>query len=69
MCQNERVTSTLANGFICERYVKAMKEFVELTEECTFYEVKRVNSFCYLGDTLNTHNGSGVAVKERARIR
>ena len=62
------VTSTLEKGFICERYVEAIKGITEPAEELTFYDqVELVKSFCCLGNRLNASGGSEVAVTARSR--
>ena len=67
--KTKRVTSTLVNGFICERFVEAMKRIVKSNKELTFYDqVEVVKSFCYSGDRLNAYGGSEAAVTAKARI-
>ena len=54
-----RVTSTLAKGFICERCVETTKRIVKPAEELTFYDqMELVKSFCNLGNRLNASSGS-----------
>ena len=57
----KRVTSTLAEGFVCELCVYTKEGIVEPGEEIFFDQVDFVKSFCYLWDKLN----EVVEVKQR----
>ena len=57
-----RVTSTLAKGFVCEPCTYTKKGIVEPSEELSFFDqADFVKSFCYLGDRLNAIGGSEAA--------
>ena len=50
----KKVISTLANNFVCERCIEAMKGIVEPNEELSSYkQIDFVKSLCYLKDRLN----------------
>ena len=55
----KRVTSTLANGLVCELCVYTKEGIMDPGEELSFFDqVYFVKSFCYLGDRLNASGGS-----------
>ena len=59
MHKNDKVTSTLAKGFVCELCVDTKRGIVEPGEEISFFgQVDFVKNFCYLGDRLNANGGS-----------
>ena len=65
----KRVTSTLAKGFVCELCVYTKEGIMEPGEELSFLDqIDFVNSFCYLGNRLNTSGGSEAAVTARTKI-
>ena len=65
MRQN-KVISSLAKDFICERRDKAIKGIVESVAELTFYDqVELIKSFCYLMGKLNVGGGNEAAVTRR----
>ena len=65
----QRVTSTLAKGFVCELCVYTKEGIVEPGEEVSFFDqVDFVKSFCYSGDRLNASGESEAAVTARTRI-
>ena len=59
----KRVTTTLAKGFVCEKYIETIKE---LDKEIFFDQVEFVKSFCYLRNMLNA--SCEAAVTSRTRI-
>ena len=65
----KRVILTLKKGFICERFVEAIKRIIEPAEELTFYDqLELVQSFCYFGDRLNASGGNEAVVTVRTRM-
>ena len=64
-----KVTSTLAKGFVCELCVYKKEAIVEPGEEISFFDqIDFVKSFCYLGDRLNVSDGCEAVVTARTRI-
>ena len=63
-----RVTSTLAKGFVCKLCVDTKEGIVKPGEISFFDQVDFVKSFYYLRDRLNVSGGSEAAVTARTRI-
>ena len=67
--KTKRVTSTHANGFVCELCVDTKEGIVKSGVEISFFDqVNFVKSYCFLGDRLNASGGSEAAVTARMRI-
>ena len=63
----KRATARLAVHFVCLKYRGIMEGTVDSIEELCD-EVKTVNGFCYLGDTINASGGCEAAVTARVGI-
>ena len=63
----KRVTTSLAQGFVCVMCRKIAEGRVKPVEELCD-GVESVNRFCYLGDRLNASDRCEVAVTARARL-
>ena len=65
----KKVSSTLANGFVREECVEAIKRIGESDEEVSFDDqVELVKNLRHFGDSLNASNGSEAAVTTRTMI-